>query len=323
MRQSEQRETASKSPEKVNQSTSNIPVTIAKTNGMTQLITSSPTNPQPLVNDRLKTNAIRQYMESQNKPVEFYGQVIDQDENPLSGVRVTVEVRHTNVMVPAPWGDEDQIIPIEKETDASGHFEINGVTGDGFNIESIQKDGYEVEPGLRTYHAVGGSLEQPIVFRMWKTNIHEQLITGEKKFQIVPDEKSYVIDLTRGTIAQSGEGNLKVWVKYPPQVNRGQLYDWSCEIDVINGGLLEENNLSSAMYSAPIEGYTSTFQFQQQIKGGQYGSSGSRRFYVMLKNGQEYGRITIELFAPYTDEISGMIRIQYAINPTGSRILKP
>jgi hypothetical protein len=69
-------------------------------------------------------------------------------------------------------------------------------------------------------------------------------------------------------------------------------------------------------------GYTPNFQLQQQIKGGQRGSIGTKRVYIMLKNGQEYGRITIDLLAPFNDQIPGMIRLSYAINPSGSRVLR-
>jgi hypothetical protein len=319
-----QREIISESPKETSQPATTILPTIEKTNKATQTVTSPSINPQSIVNDRQKPAEVFQhYVEGKNSSLQFYGQFVDQDGNPLDGVKIKVVIRQWYVPVPGVSYADDKEIPMGKTSDNGGRFELKEEKGDSFDIVSIQKDGYEVEPGLRTYRAVGGTLEQPIIFRMWKANIHEHLITGEKKFQIVPDGRSYVIDLSRGTIAESGNGDLKVWVKYTNQVIRGQLYDWSCEIDAINGGILEENNLSSAMYSAPIEAYTPTFQFQQQIKGGQYGSSGSRRFYVMLKSGQEYGRITIELFAPYTDEISGMIHIQYAINPSDSHILKP
>jgi len=147
------------------------------------------------------------------------------------------------------------------------------------------------------------------------------LITGEKKFQIVPDGRPYFINLTDGTIAESGTGDLKVWIKYPAQVTRGQLYDWSCEIDAVNGGLLEQP-LGTAMYQAPAAGYTPSFQVQQQIKGGQRGHIGERQFYLNLKNGQEYGQMSIELHAPFNDEIPGLVNLSYAINPSGSRILR-
>jgi hypothetical protein len=76
------------------------------------------------------------------------------------------------------------------------------------------------------------------------------------------------------------------------------------------------------MYSAPENGYTPSFQLQQQIKGGQSGEIGNRYFYLLLNDGKEYGKMSINLFAPYNDKIPGMIRLSYAINPSGSRILR-
>jgi hypothetical protein len=291
-----------------------------KTNSLPHANGSSSTNQAPTVNDREKTNEIRQYMESQNKPIEFYGQVVDQDQNPLAGVSVKGEALHVKVIIPTAWGDEDEIIPISKETDSAGRFEIEGISGRAVELESIQKSGYEAEPIKRAWKTSEGFFENPVIFKMWSTNIHEHLITGEKKFQITPDGRPYFIDLTKGTIAESGIGDLKVWIQYTNQSVHGEYSDWSSEIDVINGGLQKSDSYS--MFSAPSEGYVPSFVWKNQIKGGQYGSSGERRFYVMLKNGREYGRISIELFAPYTDEIPGLIRLSYVINPSGSRILR-
>jgi len=255
-------------------------------------------------------------IEAKNVPLDFYGQVIDQDTNPLSGVKIDARVRH--------WSTESfGSIHIEKETDAGGRFDIHGVTGDSIGVEGVGKDGYELEPSTqRNYGAVGGSIENPVVFKMWSTNINAQLITGEKSFQIVPDGSSYFIDLSKGTIAESGTGDLKVWVKRPDQITYGQRYNWSCELDVVNGGLLAEADASSSMYSAPVDGYTPSFQFEQKIGSGWGDSTGPKRFYVKLSNGQEYGRITIELMAYYTDQIPGMVRLSYAINPSGSQLLR-
>jgi hypothetical protein len=259
---------------------------------------------------------LEQALEAKNVPLDFYGKVIDQDSNSLAGVKIKLAVRH--------WGmtasDMGSSIRIEKETDADGHFDIHGITGDGFDVDGIQKDAYEAEPGLRTYGAVGGSFESPVIFKMWSTNIHEQLITGEKKFQIIPDGRPYVIDLTKGSIDQSGDGDLKIWVKRPDQVTSGKHYDWSCEIDAVNGGL--QNADSYSMYSAPTSGYGQSFQYEQKVGSGWGDSTGTKRFYVMLHNGQIYGHISIEIYAYYNDQIPGMVRISYAVNPSGSRILR-
>ena len=294
---------------------------------------SRPADRLPVVNDRQKTNEIRQYMESQNKPIELYGQVVDQDGNPLSGARIKGLTLHAKVIVPAPWGDEDEVIPIEKTTDSTGRFEIHGISGRSLEIDSIQKEGYEAEPMKRNWGVSSGRLENPIILKMWSTNIHEQLITGNKSFEIVPDGTPYFINLIDGTISELESGNLKVWIQYTNQVVKGQLYDWSASIEVINGGLLEvpQTAINSgfleeppfAMYFAPKDGYTPSFSLKSQIKGGQSGEIGNRYFYLLLDNGKVYGRISINLFAPYGYLHPGLIRLSYAINPSGSRILKP
>jgi hypothetical protein len=210
-------------------------------------------------------------------------------------------------------------------TDGDGRFQWDDarVTGDILSIANITKEGYELEPNtFRSFGVASGSYDNPATFKMWNTNIHEQLVIGEKKFSIVPDGRPYVIDLAKGTIAESGDGDLKVWVKRPAQVTLGQRYDWSCEVATINGGLLQETDSSSSMYSAPQASYVPSFQFEQKVGSGWGDTTGPRRFYVRLNNGQEYGRITIELYARYNNQTPGLIRLSYAINPSGSRILR-
>jgi hypothetical protein len=270
-------------------------------------------------NPQTRVEMLRQSLEMKNVPTDFYGRVVDQDSNSLSGVKIKVNVRHWELTV----NDLSRSISVERETDADGLFHIDGATGDVFDIDYIQKNGYELEPNTKPgYGVIGGSFSDPVIFKMWRSDIHEPLVTGKKSFQIIPDGRTYIIDLSKGTIAESGEGDLKIWAKRPAPIVFGQRYDWSCEIDTVNGGLLQETDVYSSMYLAPADGYTPSFKFEQKIGNGWGDSTGTKRFYVMLKNGQEYGRISIELFAYYNDHILGLIRIEYAINPSGSHILR-
>jgi hypothetical protein len=237
------------------------------------------------------------------------------------GVNIKGEALHVKVIVPTAWGDEDEIIPISKETDPSGRFEIQGISGRAVELESIQKNGYEAEPVRRAWKTSEGTSANPIVFKMWNVNIHEHLIIGEKPFDIIPDGRAYFINLTDDTVSDTvTSSDLKIWIQYTNHIVHGQLYDWSAGIEVIDGGLLESDSYS--MFSAPTDGYVSSFKSQQQIKGGQRGEIGERRFYLKLKNGQQYGRMIINLVAPFNDGTPGLIRLSYAINPTGSRILR-
>lgn len=283
----------------------------------------------------LREVQMKQAVEGKNVRVLFYGMVIDQDSNALAGVSVSLSVRHNVYVTPgsleamkyaALSHDELQKVlspSIQVTTDGAGRFqwEDADVTGDVLGVGAITKDGYEAEPGQYSCGAGSGNYDNPVIFKMWSTNIHERLITGNKLFDIVPDGRSYFVNLTDGTITESGTGDLKVWIRNTSQAVPGQLYDWSSGIEVVNGGLLEEG-LGSPMFQAPTDGYVPTFETHGKIRGGQRGSTGEHQFYLLLKNGQEYGQMTIGLYAPFNNETPGLIRLSYAINPSGSRFLR-
>lgn len=298
----------------------NMPTATQAVSVPLQAVVPLPNGELPAANKIKSLDLTKQFVESRNVPIDFYGRVIDQDSNSLSGAKIKIGILHLTMPNPLVPELGSRSIQLEQTSDADGRFEFHGETGEGYGA-GITKDGYELEPGQRSYGPVSGSFENPIIFKMWSTNIHEQLITGGKSFDIVPDGRAYFINLTADTISESIGGDLKIWIQYTNQIVRGQLYDWSCAIEVINGGLLEQP-LGTAMYQAPAKDYTPSFQLQQQIKGGQRGHIGERQFYLKLKNGQEYGQISIELHAPFNDETPGLIRLSYAINPSGSRILR-
>jgi hypothetical protein len=267
----------------------------------------------------------RVILKSRNLPIDFWGKVIDQDGMPLPSVKVESRIRHWDFA--AKINPNGTMIKKETTTGADGQFHISGDSGDNLEIKVV-KAGYALEPNMKLDFGYGtadrfnATQENPMVFKMWKTNIHEQLIVGNNRFHIATDGRTYIINLTKGTIAESGEGDIKVSLTYSAQITDDQSNNWLFEMNAVNAGIVEETDSHSSMYAAPEDNYTPTFQFNQRIRNGQRGSTGERRFYIRLKNGQEYGRITIEVFAPYNDKIPGLVDIQYAINPTGSRILR-
>lgn len=119
--------------------------------------------------------ASREWVESQNVPVRFYGIVIDQDSNALSGVRVQLGLGHNAYLIPnsleaaqsaALTADELQKLlspTIEALTDGSGQFEWTdpNVTGDVLGIGLITKEGYEVEPGPRSFPLAAAGPRSP------------------------------------------------------------------------------------------------------------------------------------------------------------------
>jgi hypothetical protein len=289
-------------------------------------VSASGSSLSELGRDEKTTNIIREFYSNHSLPIAFYGQIIDQDSNPVPDVKVNISIPRSYLFPPNDSGTfpmSNSVVRLEKDTGPDGRFEINGETGDEVEVESVKKSGYESEPNMpHSFGASSGSLESPVIFKMWPTNLHEQLISEEKHYHIQIDGRPYFINLTDGTIAESGDADLKISIKYPAEITSDQTNNWLSEIDVINGGLFEETDLGSSMFSAPENGYTPTFQYNQQVRDGQRGSIGAHRFYVRLKNGQEYGRVMIELYAPYNNQVPGLIRLSYAINPSGSRTLR-
>ena len=131
----------------------------------------------------------------------------------------------------------------ERSTDAEGFCRFRTIPGMGMDITSISASGYESEPNMqRSYLLPNKSPTNPMLFRMWSTNIHEELIAGNKSFKIVPDGRPYFIDLTHDTISETSMGDLKVWIQYTNNGVVGQQANWGAQVDVVNGGLLEEKD---------------------------------------------------------------------------------
>ena len=263
-----------------------------------------------------RAETLRQALEQKNVPIDFYGRVIDQDSNSVSGASVKVYIRHWKLTDDAV----SEPIRTDKITDADGRFEIHGVTGDAVDIEAMQKPGYELSPKFS--HSAGpasGSADNPVVYQMWKTGEKAQLVSGNKFWGIVPDGRPYTIDLLLGTKSESGtaSGDLRVAVSRPPNVSRKDLYDWSFKITPIDGGILETTD--EFMYQAPDNGYAPEYEFQLKASDTNWTHRVKKDFYVRSRG--RYGRINVEVIARYQNE--GVFSVGYAVNPAGSRNLQP
>ncbi len=293
------------------------------TNSTIQTISSPSMNPAPTVNDRQKTNAILQYMESQNKLIDFYGQVVDQDGNPISDVKIKVKVRHWDVKFPAPFGDEVNMIPVEKVTDLGGRFEIHDVTGDVFDIESIQKNGYALSP--KTPNGFGpstGNFQNPVIIRMWRLGEPQQLISHHlTRIGIPVDGQPIQFELFNGKKVSLG-GQLIVRLKRDPQIlpPGNARYDWSLELEIPHGGLAVNND--EFMYQAPKSGYHETFQFDMPQDAKNWTTALNQQFYIQLENGKYFGSFVVRLSTIHDTPPLGL-NLDMVINPNGSRNLQP
>ncbi len=263
---------------------------------------------------------VADYVEEQNQPIQFYGKVVDQAGEPVPGAKILVKVRQW-FAVPAALTGRGQSIPVQTETDANGQFEIQGVKGDGFHFEYFSKENYRLSP--KTYmHSgpVNGTPADPVVYKMWKMGEQQTLISGQKVFGIIPDGRTYTLDLLEGKKLEGiAEGDLRVTIKRPEGVQRKQKYEWSFLIEGIKGGVIETKD--EFMYIAPDSGYQTQFELNLIPADPAWTSLVKRRFFLRSRDGQVYGSIEVEVNAIYNDKSA--IEVNYSLNPSGLKNLQP
>jgi len=275
-----------------------------------------------VLDDRQKSPEIfEQYVQSRNSPINFYGKVIDQYSNALAGVDVMVRVRQWYVASVAALNMEGKMIHVQKTSGPDGAFEIHGVSGDGFDIEHIQKEGYELSGG--TYPSYGpssGGVANPVIFKMWKKGAKEPLVSGQKVFGLIPDGRVYTVDLLKGKKSEGaeGEGDLRVAIVRPTGAKPNDRYELSFRIEGIGGGVLQTDD--EFMYLAPESGYEPKLEVQLVASDSAWTPLVKKRLFFRSRGGSLYGRLDLEINAVYNDKSA--IEINYAVNPSGSRNLQ-
>lgn len=264
-----------------------------------------------------------------NVPIGFFGRIVDQDNRPLSGVRVVASARQ---WLYAPVAGLTSTHPTTEALSASdGSFEFTDLSGDALKIEALEKKGYEAEPSATRDFGYNVSenhvpdRNNPVVLRMWRSEVKERLITGKMFFAIWPDGRDYTVNLLEGKHVESvtEEGDFRIRVKRSTDAKFGQKYDWSFVIAPINGGIIEEQDPHSSMFLAPDTGFLAQYEFSIKADGDQWGHRVKKRFYVRSRGGMVVGRITVDVF-PFYDlkKKDGTVGIDYAINPSGTSVLR-
>lgn len=275
---------------------------------------------------------INTWEKAREKEVEFWGKVLDQHDEPVVGAEVTATI--TTHQIP-PSGFKPQPTTIySATTDANGSFYIKGRQGRGFTIETMAKAGYVLPPELQTRR---GNLlwynydhldpkgfkpdrGAPVVFRMWKLEQPEKLVSGEGFYGIVPDGSVYTVDLLTQKHAQGEKpGDFRVRISRPPNVKWGARgYDWSWQIESIGGGLVETND--EFMYRAPEGGYQPSYEIRIRSGDAPWSDEVRRRFFLKSRGGAVYARLEVEVLANYRDK--AVFSVKYYANPNGSRNLE-
>jgi len=279
--------------------------------------------------DELKKSpaAFQRFIDGKNFLINFSGRVVDSEQKALAQVQIKGQVRQWYVTPSNNLAYSGRFVPFVARTDANGDFDIGNTQGDSLEIESIEKQGYKLEPNMvRTF--AGHDSTERVTFVLWRDAVKNPVLTGDQFFELIPDGRVYSIDAVNWKITEgaSPQSDLQLWLNRTPTARFSQEYDWSFGLKVPNGGILEETTKQfESMLVAPDGNYQGSFETNiHQSAAQNWPSIDTRKqFYLKIRNENINGRI--QVFAePFINPTSdhGGARIHYAINPTGSAIVR-
>jgi len=247
-------------------------------------------------------------------PIEFYGKVVDENNQPILGATVVFGINDLS---------SEGYTEVKKESDTQGLFSLTRVRGKHTSV-TVFKDGYYTSALNRRGFTYAGENENfipnvgnPVMFHLRRKGQAEPLVVSEGIFSVSISGKLLEIDLKTGKATASGKGNLIVeFYRTPLDQTKGQIYDWSFKISVPSGGLVLSTNefdfLAAEGGYEPVEKIETPASLEKQWYG-----RFNRKYFIRFADGT-YGRILVDLMS-----YNGSLKIQSFINPSGSRYLEP
>ncbi len=269
---------------------------------------------------------VRDAAQKANQPIEFYGKVIDQDGNPIPGVKVKLSVRWTHELLPGTAKDE--FSRFELTTDARGLFILTDTKGSLLSVTALEKGGYDPSPRATQqsywYWAATPDRKytpdshQPEIFRMWKNAGAETLVRKGIASPLRYDGTPTTFDLVNGSAGDTGDLRVTL-VRNPQQIDSGQRnYEWTLTVESLNGGLIESSD--EQMYRAPVEGYQPKLVVHMPADDPNWADERSFILYIKLR-GNLYGRAEVKALVG-SDRTTTPFYITAFVNPDGSRNLE-
>ena len=267
------------------------------------------------------TNAINPTIaEAWQKPIDFYGKVVDENTNPLAGVSVEFQ-----------WDDltaNNWTRTATTTSDMEGLFSLHGGHGATL-IVSVTKAGYyasqkdtgsfhyAVPNDNQTYASDQGN---PAIFHLWKKGQGTELVTSQNGMRpdlavrVPINGDSVNVDLLGKKVVANGD--LELSQIKPDRANVQQATNWSFHISIPTGGVVEEDD--AFPFTAPETTYQPTIDFNFVKGEPDWVTQFTKTYYIEFGQPAKYGWLQID-----ANISQQTVFLKYAINPTGSRNLEP
>ncbi len=248
-------------------------------------------------------------------PIRFYGKVIDQDGQPVAGVRIRYG-----------WNDINGSNERFAESDTQGMFSIENIQGKLLSVRLEKEDYHAVNNGFGSFEYAAffepdyhePEPNNPAVFRMLKKRPSEPMIhRGPTLSGARNDGTPTSFDLSTGRRATANSGELAVRITRGPKTSNR--FDWTATVEGRGGtGLIQSND--EFMVMAPADGYQPQWTFSQKATDRHYQAQVQTKFYVRTGDGK-YARVEIRIIPQYNE--AAAVDLTVYLNPgPGSRNLE-
>jgi len=267
---------------------------------------------------------IRNVLLSANREFSFFGRLIDQDGNPISGANVKLMMLKSTGM---PFPPLNMRRSVEMETtNVSGDFSLKNEQALDITIQSIEKEGYEFGQVRQDFplhrkedREQVGQEKNPVEFHGWKVKeLATALIHGNGLFGFDLDGRTDTVDLvSKKHFKGRKTGDVIVsCVRPQKRLSAATQFDWFITLEGSGGGIIESSG--ELMYEAPLDGYKQKLVVGFKADDPMFAQSEKGSFYIKSRGGT-YGRVEMDFIPKYNDLCA--IKMKWWINPNGSRNL--
>ena len=251
------------------------------------------------------------------QPINFYGKVVDENNEPVSEATVDFE-----------WNDlsEQGTSSSQTMSDNLGFFSLRDEKGKRLYVQ-VQKDGYYTSrrTGVAFEYANPATglfrpdSNNPVIFHLRKKGPGVDLVTSKFGIKLsfpihIPrDGTPIMVDLLQRKTGQTGQ--LQISESKPEYAEWQQATNWSFRMEIPDGGFIEQND--EFPFEAPENGYEPVVEFNFEKGTGDWVQHIKKSYYLKFGSPPRYGRLQIETGISYGGAI-----LTYAINPDGSRNLE-
>ena len=267
--------------------------------------------PRPTLTD--VSNLQQRVLADWQRPIEFYGQVVDEHTNPVEGANISFS-----------WSETLSKEGEQRATtlsDAEGLFSLHGKHGPSLDVWVSKAGYYFSHNGQWGFSYMHGDFSpdprNPVVFLLHKKGQGAELITSENGMRSdvwvrVPKDNTPVrVDFFQKQASSTGQ--LEISQNKPPFQGAT---NWSFRMSIPDGGLVE--NQDEFQFEAPESGYQPTVRYDFTKGETNWTTQVSKQFYITFGQPRKYGWLHIE-----SNLAQETIFLTYAINPTGLQNLEP